>query len=608
MAFDYGKFLVVDLAEGSSSTKLVPEQELKKYFGGGGLGAKLFFDEQDPSAIVIANGLLTGFTVPTACKTSILFHSPLTGVFGESSVGGKWGAELKKTGYDGFIVKGNSADPVYLFVSDNGVEIRPAQHLWGKDTFAAHKRLQEELPRGSQIGLIGPAGEREVLFASMMFEGELPRAAGRTGIGCVFGQKKIKAIAVKGGQRPRAVSEEELREYVRELNRSIKEKTSGFHALGTTGKVAFREKSGDLPIKNFSQDAWEEGAQKITGQTYIESMFERHTACFMCPIACGKAIKIKKGRHQGLTVARPEYESAAALGSNLLLDSAEEVAFANMLCNQLGLDTISAGVIIGFLFECVERGIVSQQDVDLKDTEPRWGNADAVEQLVRMIAAREGIGDLLANGVREAARRFGGGSEIFAIHAKGLELPMHDPRALATCAATYATGNRGGSHNESFAYYAEEGLHVAGMGFPDDVDPHTSKGKGELTAQMQNLNAVFDALGLCKFLIAGRVGVDELCRFLLLTTGWKYDKDSLLRVGERIYTFKRLYNQRLGYDGRHDTIPVRLLTEKKAVSQAAQSLPDLELMLKDLYATRGWDEQGRVKKAKIQELELEDYA
>jgi len=605
MSFQYGRFLVVDLAGGNSSTRTVDRDDAARFFGGAGIGAKLFIDEGD-DAVVVANGLLTGLAVPTACKTSILFKSPLTGVFGETSVGGFWGAELKKTGFDGLVIKGESETPVGLFISDEGVEIRDASHLWGLDTFRANRVLSEELPTGSKIGLIGPAGENGVPFASIMFDGEFARAAGRCGAGCVFGKKKIKGIFVKGSGKPGVHDSEGLKTFTRRTNRTARSRAAGLTDFGTAGAVARREKSGDLPIKNFSLGLWK-GVEKISGQAYAESMRHKRHACFMCPIACAKSIEIKSGEFSGLVTSQPEYETAGSLGSNLLNDDPVGLAVANRLCNEYGLDTISTGSVIGFLFECCERGVVATGDLGLKGVPPTWGNVGAIHDLIRMIAARRGIGEILSWGVKRAAEHFGRGSDWFAVHSKGLELPMHDPRALVSVGATYATGNRGASHNEAPAYYIEEGMKIADMGFPENPDPHTSEGKGVMTAQMQNLSALFDALGVCKFMFAGGASVEELRRMVKLSTGWTMDKEEFLSVGERIYTIKRLYNERLGVGRDDDTLPPRILSDKRGTGGSADVLPDLETMLNDLYEYRGWDDRGRVTAETARKLGLADY-
>lgn len=605
MSAFYGKFAWVDLATGQVDVREIPEDDLRMYFGGGGLAAKLFLDEKDDDALVIANGMLTGFHVPTACKTSLVFRSPLTGIFGESNVGGKFGAQLKRTGIDGLVITGRSETPVTLFVGDDGVDIQPADDLWGLDTFTAHGQLAARLPEGTQIGVIGPAGENGVAFASVMFEGEFARAAGRTGIGAKFGEMRIKAIAAKGSKSTAAHDRAALGTYVRQLNAQIRERTAGLHNFGTAGAVQRREKSGDLPIRNFALGNWADGAKKITGQSFVEQMLLRHHACFMCPIGCAKKIEIREGRYAGLQTTQPEYETVGALGSNLMLDDPAGVAIAHRECNRLGLDTISAGVVAGFLFECCERGIVDPADVGLKGTEPTWGNTEALVQLIEMITYRRGIGEVLAQGVRHAAKTFGGGSERFAIHAKGLELPMHDPRALVSAGATYATGNRGASHNEAPAYYLEEGMKIEG--FPEGVNAHTPDGKGAMTAKMQDLSALFDALGLCKFLLAGGISQPQLQRFVELTFGWEMSAEEMWRVGERIYAIKRIYNQLSGLDGRHDTLPARLLEEPRPTGDAAGVLPDLPTMLRDLYVARGWDADGRVGLETARALGLAAY-
>ncbi len=600
----YGKFAIVELREQRVDFREVPEEDLKLFFGGGGIGAKLLFDSGDDDAIVMANGLLTGFPITTACKTSFLFRSPQTGVIGESSVGGKFGAQLKRAGLDGLIIHGVSTQPVTLFIHDATVEFRDAGAVWGLDTFAAEKALTAQLPDGSIIGVIGPGGENRVGYASLMFEGEFPRAAGRTGIGAKFGEKKIKGIAVNGSQKPEPHDRAALAAYTKELNKQIRERTAGLHNFGTAGAVARREKSGDLPIKNFAQGEWE-GAEKISGQVFAKEMVLHHHGCYMCPIACAKKIRLQSGPYAGLETTQPEYETAGALGSNLLNESPEDLAVANMLCNKLGVDTISAGVAISWLFECYEKGLVTRERIGLGDLEPTWGNGPAIHALIEKIARREGIGDLLADGVRRAAEKIGRGSDHFAVHAKGLELPMHDPRALVSAGATYATGNRGGSHNEAPAYYIEEGMKIEG--FPQGVDPHTPSGKGSITARMQDLSTVFDALGLCKFTLSGGISSPQLSRFVELTMGWEMPADELMAVGDRIYTLKRLYIQRLGVNHKDDTLPGRILRDKRGAGFSGESLPDLTTMLRELYAARGWDNQGCVTKEKAEAMGLSNY-
>ena len=435
----FGRFLTLDLTTSETGELRVDPAEVRRYLGGGGIGAKLFVDQGDDDALVIANGLLTGLPVTTACKTSFLFRSPLTGIFGESSVGGKWGAELAKAGVSGLILTGRSPHPVTLYIQDGRVEVLDAQAIWGMDTFAAHGALAEALPRGARIGVIGTAGVGLVRYASVMFEGEFPRAAGRTGVGCRFGAMNLKGIAVKGADAPVPADRTALKAFVRTVNKRSRERAAGLVRFGTAGGVPKREKSGDLPVRNFSRGSWT-GAEKISGQAYTAQMKPRSHACAMCPIACAKRVTLGSGH----VAAQPEYETAGSLGSNLLVDDPEGLAQLNETCNRLGLDTISAGVVVGFLFECIDQGIVDRAAAGLGPQTPTWGSTDTVQGLLERIARRDGIGAVLADGVRAAAEAFGGSSERFAIHVKGLELPMHDPRALVSAGATYATGNRGG--------------------------------------------------------------------------------------------------------------------------------------------------------------------
>jgi aldehyde:ferredoxin oxidoreductase len=600
MSAYYGRFAWVDLSARTSTVRQLSDDDLRRYLGGGGIAAKLFVDEDDPEAIVLANGLLTGYPAPTACKTSIVFRSPLTGIFGESSVGGKWGAQLKRTGLDGLVIRGRAAAPVFLLVTDNGVEIRDAADVWGLDTFTAHDKLAAALAPGAQIGLIGPAGENGVKFASMIFEGRNARAAGRTGVGAVFGAKLVKGIAVVGTGKPKPADPTVLREFGRGFNAQLRERAAGLTKFGTAGAVARREVSGDLPIKNFAAGSWDK-AVDISGQAYAEHLHTKNHACFMCPIACAKKLELS----DGFKTTQPEYETVGALGSNLLHDSREGIARANHLCNELGVDTMSGGVVLGFVFECVERGILTEAEVGLQTDSPLWGHTAAICELVELIAYRRGIGETLAEGVRHAAEVFGGGSEVFAIHAKGLELPMHDPRALVSAGATYATGNRGASHNEAPAYYLEEGMKIAG--FPEGVDPHTSVGKGAMTAQMQDLAAAFDALGVCKFMLAGGITGEDMVLLTKLCVGLEITPAQMMESGARGYALKRLYNEHQGVDGRHDTLPPRIVNEPRPTGGAAGVLPDLPTMLADLYQARGWDDLGRVTRKTAEQFGLTGY-
>jgi len=605
-----GKLIRVDLSSKRVTVESLNEESFRKYLSGSGLAAKILYEEFDNTLeplhpevpLAIVAGLLTGTPVPSACKLSICARSPQTGIWDEATVGGYFGAELKFAGYDGLIITGKSKNPVYIWISQDKVRINSAEHLWGKDTFTTTERLLKETHPKARVACIGQAGENLCGIASVMIDGWESRAAARGGMGAVMGSKNLKAVVLRGTKRPQVKEKEDLISSIRETLPFLRGTTEGLHKFGTAvGMYSGVEPSGDLPIKNFLQGKWEEGAKKTTGETLVERFLEKHYGCFSCPIRCGKIIKLKIGGEERL-MHGPEYESNAALGALCLNDNLEQISLANELCNRYGLDTISTGSAIAFAMEAFEKELISILDTD--GLELKWGNTEAIIKLIHKIAKREGIGDILADGTKKAAEKIGKNSIEFAIHVKGLELPLHDPRAFVSMALTYATGNRGACHLDSLSYTFEGSLPIEGIPYDHSLSTHSAEGKPELIFRLQNYMASLNALGLCKFLFCGKIGPPKIAEWTNLVTGWDLTGEELLKIGERLFNLKRMYNYRLGITRKDDFLPPRLLTSDRKEGGAKGSLPHLGKMLNKYYELRGWSEDGVPTPEKLKKLSL----
>jgi len=602
------RIINVDLTKNTISIQKLDENIFRYYLGGSGLAAKLLYDElhtklpslHPDSPLLFFSGLLTGTPVPTACKLSICAKSPLTGIWSEATVGGTWGAELKFCGYEGIIIRGKTEKPVYLYITPEEIEIKDAQVIWGQDTYNTSQNLKEKYGSEIKIASIGQAGENLVNISSIVIDAPHYRLAGRGGLGAVMGSKNLKAIIVKGDLKPPVKNPLALKESLKADRQNIRHFTEGLHELGTAGSVEAREYTGDLPIKNFAQSRWP-GASKITGQVIVDSLFKKHYACFACPIACGKQVKIK---FSPFIAHGPEYETVAAFGSLCLNDNLSSIVEANDLCNRYGIDTISLGVSIAFAMEAYNKGLLNRKDFE--GINLRWGNSQTIIKIIHQVAKNEGIGNIIGQGVRLFSKKIGKNAEEFAIHTKGLELPLHDPRAYTGMALSYATANRGGCHLESLSYAIESGVPLEDLGYGKDniLNSHTSFGKAELVIKLQNYMNILNALGLCKFLLFGRVGPTKVTEWLNYVTGWNLTPKELLTIGERLHNLKRRYNVRLGINRKDDTLPIRLLTLARNDGMAAGVLPELDKMLEEYYQLRGWNENGIPTEKKLKELGL----
>lgn len=418
-----------------------------------------------------------------------------------------------------------------------------------------------------------------------------------------MGGKKLKAIVVQGKEKAQIKDEEGLKRFVKNIIPQMREETAYLRNYGTTGSTVEEEEIGDLPIKNWRQGKWEDGAKKLSGQILLETIFSGNYHCPACPIGCGKEVKIREGKYAGVDGAAAEYETIATLGSLCLVDNLEAVSLANQLCNQYGMDTISTGAAIAFAMEAYEKGLICSSDLD--GLELTWGNADAMIEMVRRIGERRGLGRLLGEGVRRAAEEIGGRASEFAIHVKGLELPAHDPRAFYSLALGYATSNRGACHLQAYSHPFERWITIPDLGYSECLPPHIEKGKAELVMKLQNLMCMFDSLKICKFSMYGGIEPHHLVELLNLVTGWDVNLKEFMRVGERLFNLKRLYNVKCGIDRKDDILPSRLLTQTRGEGGASDTLPYLGRMLSEYYKLRGWDEKGIPLSSKLKEVGLD---
>jgi aldehyde:ferredoxin oxidoreductase len=606
-----GKYLRIDLSNGQWATVEIRPEQVEKWLLGSGFAAKVLYDEMDhdldplepASPLLIFNGVLTGTIAPTGCRTSFCGRSPLTGIWNESNLGSHWGAELRFAGYDGLVITGRAEGPVYLWVDEQGVEVRDATHLWGKDHFECADALLEETDPKAKVVGIGPAGERLVKLAGIMSgPSDYVRAAARGGMGALMGSKNLKAIVVRGKQKPQYPNVKAFREVVREQNAFLQETSIAMSKLGTAGGVVATEEMGDIPIRNWTLGSWPE-AEKVTGATIYEKYLVKHTRCYACPIGCGKEVEVIDGKYASPRGEGVEYETIAGFAGSCHIDDAESVILANSLCNRYGLDTISTSSAVAFAMEAFERGLIGPADTG--GLELQFGDPDAMLAMVEQIAFRQGLGDLLAEGVREAARRIGNGADDLAVHVKGLEVAYHDPRAFVSMALNYATAVRGGCHLEAASYWNGYGVNLPDLGYPDTIDRlASSPEQAKLAYDWQNYASVYNPLGLCKFLIKGRIGGERLCQIINAALGWEWTIEDILTTGKRIFQLKRLINLRWGITAADDRLPRRFVAEPRPTGSAAGNLPDMESLMPLYYELRAWDEKGIPTRERLEALGL----
>ncbi len=599
-----GRILTVNLTTGEIGGERLDPEYAQLFIGGSGLAARYIYDladgDTDPlgpeNPLVFMTGPLVGTRAPSCGRYVICARSPQTHLWGESNVGGFLGPHLRFAGYDGMIIRGQALQPVYLLVRDGEAELRDASHLWGLDCYRTQETIKEELGDPSlRVACIGPAGEQLVKYASVMADGG--RAAGRSGMGAVMGSKNLKAVACRGKGSVPLADKDAFDEVARETLAYVKDdvSTQVFNQTGTSGGANLCSMLGNMPNKYFRQGTFEE-VDNISGSTMAETILVGTSGCFGCVVQCGREIHIAEGPYQLGPTDGPEYETVGALGSLLLIDDLAAVSYMNHLCNRYGLDTISTGVTLGLAHYLYEEGVIGGGH--LGRLVPSWGDPEPAMKLIEMIAKREGLGDLLAEGSLALAREFG--AEEMAAHVHGLEVGMHDPRASSGVTLSYLTSPRGACHNKSDAYLLEFGrtMEDIGLGF---VDRFEEEGKAAWLVRHQNWRSAGDALISCLIV---NFPVDGLVRMLGAATGWDVSLDSLLHAGERILTLKRALNLRWGLKTEDEKLPGILLKPLEEGGTAGY-VPDVERLLTDYYEARQWDRKsGRPSPEKLEELEL----
>ncbi|MCL2671553.1 MAG: aldehyde ferredoxin oxidoreductase family protein [Clostridiales bacterium] len=603
-----GKILYVDLSTGASRVERFDETLAKEFIGGTGFGVKMLIDTLPPgidafdprNPLIYAAGATTGSMLPCmASKFGVFAKSPATGLLGESYSTGQWGAELRMAGYDYLVITGKAKKPVYLWIDDNAVQLKSASHLWGKTTWEAEQMIRDELgDQNVRVSGIGQGGENLSRLACLI--NDHFRAAGRTGLGAVMGSKNLKAVALRGTQDVTIADPEGFMELCKELYERAKgPATAKYRTLGTPANMLTMDAQCCLPTRNY-QGASFENVHKVSGEVLNEKYVTRIQGCSACPCRCEHIAKAKEGIHKG-AVSRVEYEPLMAFGPYCGVDDMNAIIKALQYCNEFGVDAIGTGIVVGFAMECYEKGLIAIEDTG--GLELRFGNADAMVEMVRKIAMREDVGDLMTEGVMRAAREIARGSDHFAMHIKGLELTGYDIRGLKTCALGYAVSRRGGDHQRHGSYSHD----LSGK-----VDRYKAeRGRGKLVMDDEDMYAVVDSLIICKFTRTIWRGYDEIAKAYSLVTGVPMTGEELRQAGERINNLARLFNIREGMTRKDDNLPPRVMKDPIPTGVAQGSVTtqeDLDIMLDGYYEARGWTNAGVPMPEKLAELNLSSYA
>jgi aldehyde:ferredoxin oxidoreductase len=608
-----GKILRVDLSTARTTEERLHPDWADRFLGGTGLGVRYAYAEIPPEAdplgpqskLILMTGPVTGTVLGTAGRFQVVHKSPLTGILCDSSSSGFWGGELKRSGYDGLIIEGESPTPVYLYIHNGQAELREASHLWGMDTYQVQEVLQEEVgDKKARVLCIGPAGEQGVLYSSVI--NDEGRTAGRGGNGAVFGRKRLKAIVVRGDLELDLADEKSFREFALSINKINAKKTNleMLRTVGTAG-VMDRWPLGGIPTKNWAKGSYEELSTKLSGAQMRDTILVKHpSSCHYCPIHCSRWVKIKTEAYR-MEGPGPEYETLGALGSLCLVDDQEAVAYAGHLCNLYGMDTISCGATIAFAMECYEKGLITKEDTG--GLELTWGNKDALIEAVKQIAHGEGIGELLRLGTRKAAEEIGGGSHRWAVHVKGMELPMHDPRVFYAWATTFTTSPRGACHLHGHsALYEHNEDPLPEWGLTGFYPRNSNEGKGKIARLAQNWMHVIDSMVMC-FFASILLDPSDLATLIGHATGRQHTPQDLSVMGDRIDALYRAYNYECGIRRQDERLPERIMTPMPDGGAAGQ-VPDLDYQLREYYELRRLEPDGKPSYDSLVELGLPEIA
>ncbi len=605
-----GRILRVDLTTGKTRLEKLDEETAKKYIGGIGLGMKLWlanskagvdaFNPDNP--IVLAVGPIAGTMFPTAGNGhAFISKSPATHGVGEAVSHGTFGAEMKRAGYDAVILTGKAEKPVYLWVDDDSVQLLDAEQIWGKSPSETEDAIKAEIgDYYVRVASIGSAGEKLSKIASII--NEKTRAAGRTGLGAVMGSKNLKAIAVRGTRDIVVAKPEEFIEMVKEFHERMKGPAAQkYRTLGTAENILIQNALFCMPTRNYN-NAHFENAEKVSGEHLNERYIAKIIACNSCAMRCEHEAVVHEGPYKG-TMARMEYDNIWALGPNCGVDRLDAIIKAAEICNYYGLDAQSAGVTVSFAMDCHENGILTHED--LGGIDAHFGNAEALIQLIEKIGKREGIGDVLADGVKVAAEKIGKGSDKLAQNIKGLEVTGYDLRCLKTTALGFAVSFRGADHNRSGAYTFDMTGKVNRL--------KAEKGRGKLVKDSEDVYALLDSLIVCKN-AKGTLYKElaDMAKLYTLVTGYEMTPEELSLAGQRINTLARLINVREGFSRKDDTLPWKVMNQPipddGPVKGSVVTQEDLDLLLDDYYLSRGWTADGIPTKAQLDKLGMAELS
>jgi len=612
-----GKILRINLTNKTAKEEKLPLEVAKNFIGGAGLGIKYLFDEVKPGTdalgpdnkLIFAPGPFTGTPTPCASRMAVVGKSPLTGAVGTALTGGYFPAELKFAGWDAIILEGKSDKPTWISIKDSTVKFHDAAGIWGTMTFDCQQMIKDDLKdQNTRVMCIGPAGERLSKLACIINE---RRAAGRKGLGAVMGSKNLKAIAVRGTGTVTIASEEKYKTARTEMLKAMKESPvlySAFSPAGTPMVVDLTGALGILSAKNWSAT----GEFVPVEQLGLDAQNTRKIGkehCYDCPVGCSQMKLARSGPYAGILTEGPEFETIYSFGTETGVANIDAVIAADRLADELGLDSISAGVTIGFAMELFEKGILTTSDTGGRDL--KFGNDKAMMDILRMMAYREGIGDTLSDGTKAAAQKIGKGSDKYAMNIKGLEMPAYDVRGAKAHGLNYATAYTGADHNKGYAFQE-----IFGIPVPWEVDRLAIEGKGKLTKWNQDVRAVTcDCATMCAFILDTALpatSTQNTSALMEAITGLTFTADEVQKVGERLNNLAKAFNTREGFTRADDTFPERLMTEplKEGGSKGQLiSKDDLKMMLDEYYTERGWDPQtGVPTRAKLEELGLGNVA
>jgi len=613
----FGRILDIDLSTGKIEQEDMSERKIRQSLGGFGYNVETLYrrikpgiDPFDPdNLLVISRGLLTGSVAPSSSRIHINALSPLSELIGSSNVGGYIGFRMYSLGVHSIIITGRAARPVYLHLGPDGVQVNDARQLWGLDNRDTEERLKKDVGADNVDMLtIGPAGEKGVLFACIMAGWD--HAAGRTGLGALMGAKNLKAIVLQAEPKKEKMNSAQadvIRQYVAQMKSSVS-RYRDYSTYGSSGDILETNQMGMLGTKNY-QEYQIDNAEQIDGRQ-LNQFVQKKSKCHRCPIQCKAEIELKGERYKGFKGGRPEYETIIDLGALCGLTDPEALIYLSNLCNILGMDTISTGSVIAFAMELFQRGILTPDDTG--GIELDWGDAQAMETVIRQIAQREGLGEVLALGVKRAAESIGRGAEKYAYHVKGVELYGGDPRGMMGVALAYAVSMRGGDFTSvypvpEFRYTAEQAEQE--FGTRDVIDFTATGGKGAMVKKCMIVSSIIDSLGLCKvpaLSIIGDFSLEMEARLIQAITGLDISPEALYLIGERIVHMEKIFNIRQGGNPDDDSLPDLFLQSPIDKGPIQGRKVNLAPMVQEFYQSMGWDEHGQPTQNILNKFDLSE--